>query len=330
MIQQFIARPDTTQIVTVYQQIPMLYLAGPDPATDRPEHVRAASGLDWFAGRLAIIQDDANFVALLDPAQNLCQVITLPAGYGNLRQFDDQRGNKKWKLDLEACLTIPGRPEQFLAFGSGSAPGRDWLVRIEADTLAVTLYQLSDFYHQLRHTPHFSGRELNLEGVVWLPNGRLRFFQRGNGRPPAIDATAEVSWSHFWAHIQDPSNTPPPPLENIRQYDLGQLDGCRLTFTDATQHNGQVYFTASAEDSPDAVQDGPVVGSVLGRIASDGAAEWWRLCNPAGQPITDKVEGLVLDPHQPGRGYLTIDPDDPGRASELYHIALPPQMSDNS
>lgn len=319
------ARPDTSQVVMVERRLPLFYRDGADGNSDRPEHIRAASGLDWFAGQLAIIQDDANFIALLTPPDMVAQVITLPAGQDNRRQFDDQRGNKKWKLDLEACVTIPGRPERLLAFGSGSAPGRDQLVVVEATgpDFAITVYPLPAFYEQLRQNVPFAGRELNLEGVVWLPSGRLRFFQRGNGLPPATDASIEVNWAEFWAHVQRPADIPPPPLEKLITYDLGQLAGCRLTFTDATYHQGQLYFTATAEDSPDAVQDGPVVGSVLGRMETDGSARWWLLVDPAGNLFTDKVEGLVIDETNPRQGYLTIDPDDPGRASELCFITLP-------
>ena len=58
----------------------MLYRDGPDRSLDRPAHVRAGSGLSWIGDRLVLVQDDANFVAVVDPATGFAESITLPAG----------------------------------------------------------------------------------------------------------------------------------------------------------------------------------------------------------------------------------------------------------
>lgn len=90
----------------ILRTTPLRYAEGADPALDRPAHVRAASAVARVGGRLAIVQDDANFVALVDPATGLAEAVTLPAGEGGLRQFDDLRGNKRFKLDLESCVLL--------------------------------------------------------------------------------------------------------------------------------------------------------------------------------------------------------------------------------
>ena len=59
-------------------------------------------------------------------------------------------------------------------------------------------------------------------------------FQRGNApchETPAIDATGDVSWRALLAHPLD--TVSPPSVANIRVYDLGLLDGLRLTFSAA-------------------------------------------------------------------------------------------------
>lgn len=81
------------------------YAEGPDASLDRPAHVRAGSGLryvDTVAGpRLVVAQDDASFLAIVDPTTMRATSIALPAGPGGKRLFGDDRGNKKDKLDLE-------------------------------------------------------------------------------------------------------------------------------------------------------------------------------------------------------------------------------------
>jgi hypothetical protein len=67
-------------------------------------------------GRLAVIQDDANFVAFVDAESGDVDALALSPGEGGARCFDDARGNKAHKLDLEACIVHGSR---LIAFGSG-------------------------------------------------------------------------------------------------------------------------------------------------------------------------------------------------------------------
>ena len=70
--------------------------------------------------RLAVIQDDANFVAVIEPTGMAVESIPLPAVASGQRQFDDLRGNRHDKLDLEVCTTISENGcELLLAMASG-------------------------------------------------------------------------------------------------------------------------------------------------------------------------------------------------------------------
>ena len=127
----------------VQRSAPLFYNKGADPMLDRPAHVRAGSSLSWFGDRLALIQDDANFL-LIEPHSLQVDAIPLPAGEGGLRQFDDLRGNKRFKLDLEACVTVPTPDgDLLLAFGSGSTPDREKIVMLrEYDTSTLILEEV--------------------------------------------------------------------------------------------------------------------------------------------------------------------------------------------
>jgi hypothetical protein len=302
-------------------RVPLHYSGGADGALDRPPHVRAGSSLAWVGERLALIQDDANFLALVDPATAAVESVTLPAGKGGLRQFDDQRGNKKHKLDLEACVTVD-RGATLLAFGSGSTQRRERILvarGIGSGAPEVALVELPGFYHLLRTSPGYAPGRLNLEGVVQVGD-RLRFFTRGNGKArdgvKPVNATCDLPLEELLGHIGAPERFPPPTPLDVTQFDLGDLDLVPLGFTDATVVGEGVLYSAAAEASPDAVDDGEVTGSALGVIDAGGRARWAPLKDERGALFAGKVEGVVAA-GVPGRLYVVLDADDPGAPSEL-------------
>lgn len=76
-----VAVRDSRLAARVVKRSALHYSGGPDEATDRPGHVRAGSGLAQVAGGLVVIQDDSNFLALIDPERPMAaQAIPLPAG----------------------------------------------------------------------------------------------------------------------------------------------------------------------------------------------------------------------------------------------------------
>lgn len=320
---------DPSLSARVLRRWPLRYSAGEDPAIDRPAHVRAGSGLAWFGQRLSVVQDDAHFLALVDPARGTVESITLPVGHGGLRQFDDLRRNKPWKLDLETCTTIDDEsPPRLLALGSGSTTWREQVLMIPLsglDSADVTLVHAPSFYAALRRHVPFAGSELNIEGAVYLGGDVLRLIQRGNGALrdgcPPVNATCDISWKLLRTHLSDPS-APPPLPENVVQYDLGLLSGVRLSFTDAALWRGAVYFSAAAEASDDAVCDGPVAGSVLGRIDTDGTPRWTMCLDSDGNRLSAKVEGIAFDTAAGERCWALIDHDDPAMPAELCEVVL--------
>jgi hypothetical protein len=298
------------------------YRDGADPAEDRPAHVRAASGLGWLDGRLAIVQDDANFVGLWSPGGEVA-ALPLPRGPGGKRQFDPKRGNKKQKLDLEAAATtrVDGK-DVVVMFGSGSAEAREVIVRVTAPG-AVRVDRAPELYAALRARREFSGSEMNIEGAAILPDGRFKLFQRGNGAKrdglEPVNATIELKWPELEAWLDRKPGAQLPELGAVVSYDLGKVNGVRLTFTDAAPApGGRVVFLASAEDSPDAIEDGPVVGSAVGVIEPSGKARYALL--EGGEPL--KLEGVTLDRARRDRAYLVADPDDPDKPGVLLTAEL--------
>lgn len=315
---------DPALSATLLSRRELFYAAGADASQDRPAHVRAGSSLAWFGGRIAVVEDDANFIALIDPVGGQVDALPLPEGEGGLRQFDELRGNKCFKLDLEACFSAPGPGGDWLvALGSGSSARREtWALVGPAGQ--VRLVEAVGLYARLRAEKAFSGGELNIEGAAFT-GGRLRLFNRGNGAwrdgEPPRNASCDLPWPELLAYLRDPSGQPIPPLLDITPYDLGRLQGAALTFTDATAVGAFLLYTAAAEDSPDAVTDGAVAGSAVGIL--DGAAgRWIELREPDGGLVAEKIEGICPIPGEPGRVYLIVDADDPARPSLLCEAAL--------
>jgi hypothetical protein len=323
-----VADPALSAIVT--DRFPLHYAEGPGSDIDRPGWVRSGSGLAWVPTGLAMVQDDANFIAVHDPGTGLTRSIVLPAGEGGLRQFDDVRGNKRYKLDLEACVAVveDGGGTILLCFGSGSTDQREHVVMVdrwEKEPPRVRLVSTPELFRILRRETAFAGSELNIEGAVQLGNA-LRLFSRGNGAPrdgrQPVNATCDLDLDALLGHLRNPMGGAPPAPTGVVQYRLGAIDGVALGFTDASVRGSTVLFTATAEISPDATQDGPVVGSAVGLISAAGTARWAPLTDARGELVAIKVEGLADVPDGEDGLYIVLDGDDPGAASELCRVAL--------
>lgn len=309
---------------TLVSRRELFYSAGADAATDRPAHVRAGSSLAWFGGRIAVIQDDANFIALIDPYSGQVDALPLPEGEGGQRQFDDLRGNKRHKLDLEACFSVVlADGEMLVALGSGSSEQRYRVVLVNPAG-QVSQVDARGLYERLRSEKAFGGSEMNIEGAAFI-DGRVRLFNRGNGAwrdgIPPRNASCDLVWAEFNAYLQDPARNLIPALLNIVQYELGKLDGAALTFTDADATQWGLIYTAAAESSPDALTDGAVAGSAIG-ILDGTASRWIELRDAQGGLFREKIEGICSTREDNGRIWLVVDADDPTRPSLLCEAVL--------
>lgn len=321
----FSARPTDALEATVIARTQLRYRGGAQPSEDLPAHVRAGSAMAIARTRIAVVQDDTNAVALIDRASGAVTALPLPRGEAGARQFGEDRKNKKFKLDLEACVMLPSHGA-LLAFGSGSTERRErvLIVRELDREPTVELVHARELYRALRSERRFAGSELNIEGVARVGDA-LRFVQRGNGAPKdgllPIDATADVPIDALLASLRGEPVT--LSLERVRPYALGAIDGVRLTFTDAWSDGREpLWFLAAAEASPDTYSDGEVKGSAIGWIDADGSGHWCAIRDERGALFCDKAEGLALDPSDPSRAWLVIDKDDPDAPCELCELRL--------
>lgn len=351
-----IAELDVTMGVQVVRRVAIMYADGADHGADRPAHVRAGSGLAWVGSKLAVVQDDANFVALVDIETGMAECITLPAGESGLRQFDDARGNKAFKSDFESIVTIPfGDGARLLAIGSGSTSRREHIAVIDhvrSPSPQVRMAHVPMFYAALRECREFSGSELNVEGAA-IVGSRLRLFNRGNGasraEARALNATCDVMLEQLLAHIESAADSPVPVLHDVCQYDLSEIAGTKLSFTDAATLTAEwlsaigwrtggstpasmrqgvseppILYAAAAEASPDTVRDGEVLGSAIGIAGySDGkfSVRWAAVRAADGSVARLKVEGIAVGA-RPGQLFAVVDGDEHDKPCELFELRV--------
>lgn len=311
-----VARLDATLEARVVQRTSLAYLNEATEGDDRPHHVRAASGICFVGGELVVVQDDASFLAMFEPSKK-AQHFALPAGPGGRRRFEKRLGNKNDKLDLESAFAFGGR---VFAIGSGSLPVRERVVVFDPHAPSLSkVFDATALYAELHADLRFSGGALNIEGAAVLGH-ELCLFQRGNGvgeslgpAMAAVDVQKFVSWIEMGGDV--------PVVTRVLRFDLGSIDGVRLGFTDACGSDGAVYFLASAEGSPNTVDDGEVLGSRVGVLRGD-EARLAPLLDELGEAAPLKAEGIAIDPADPTRAWVVLDGDDPDVASDLCEVRL--------
>lgn len=265
--------------------------------------VTGGSALLNVDGRLLAIHDDAFRVSWIDPRTFAVEKLVLAGDGAPLAKHD--------KPDFEAAVRTSDGAVHVL--GSGSTSKRCMLARIDPQSSVVTLRDRARLYRCVQDALA-TGERPNIEGAI-VSGERLRLFNRAASRTPNARIDLPLAVLDGGA----------PRVLGLQLFDLGQLGGVQLGFTDvAALRNGRSAFIAAAEDTPDAVADGPVEGSVVGLLepdASGGAARWTRLVEADGRPSAYKVEGLVVDSDLRG-GWLLTDSDDARVPGSLLRVAL--------
>ncbi|MBA3263986.1 MAG: hypothetical protein H0T69_16260 [Thermoleophilaceae bacterium] len=286
----------------------------------RAAHISAASGVVQRADFVYVVGDDELFLGVFEVSTDV------PGRLERVLSGDlptDRDGRKGAKPDLEALTVLPPFEEHphgaLLGLGSGSTPARDrgfvWGLAADGSLEGQAReIDLAPLYSLLRGQV----KELNIEGAAVMGD-QLWLLQRGNSELGA-NVVAELALSDVMGSLLRDRTFAAAELQRVRAYDLGELDGVKLTFSDASPLGGELLvFTASAESSGDTYEDGAILGSVVGTIDRDGEVRRLRTIDRA-----YKVEGVhaTLD-----TGVMTLtfvcDQDDPDVASPLLSATMP-------
>jgi hypothetical protein len=270
--------------------------------------VRAASAVAPFGDGWLVAQDDATTAAWVR-GQLVTRVRLLDPVQGH-DVFSSADGTKHLKPDLEAACDVGGG--RVLLLGSGSTPARMRCVLVGPGR-PPQVGHLPALYEQVAAALDRSPEELNLEGAC-VVGEHLRWFARGTAAEGVPSASVDVDLASLLALVARGAGR--PELVDVRSYELGEVDGVGLAVTDAVAlPGGQVLVSAAAEDTPNPVDDGPVVASALVLLEGEQVVGQAEL--PLLEGAVAKVEGLALIDHGPGgvRLLAVLDDDDPAQAS---------------
>ncbi len=285
--------------------------------------VRAASGIAPLGDGWLIAQDDATHAAWRR-AGSITPVRLLPPVEG-LDVFSQAEGTKNLKPDLEvACPAETDGEPAVVLLGSGSTPRRmrGVVVRLGDDGPHARAAELGPLYERVAAVLGVPMDQLNLEGAS-RHGDVLRWYQRGNlaaGVPSAsVDLPLRAVVDAVLGRI-DPSAV---PVGERRGYDLGEVEGVGLAVTDAVAlPDGRTLLSAAAEDTPNAVDDGPVVATALALVDDVDVLDVAPIPEVGGH--VHKIEGLALQEvgSDVVRLLAVVDVDNPEVPSAELHLRV--------
>lgn len=301
--------------------------AAPD-SDDRPGFVRAASGLAWFRDRLFVIQDDSQFIGVWTPAVDgvlaagRVESWKLGAGAGGRRRFEEGLGNRLDKSDFEACAIVPTPAgDRLLVLGSGSLPRRELAMSLDPSTRDEgSAHSVPGLFAAFRRALALDPGVCNVEGlsvdgeVLWL-------HQRGPEPASVAFELAEVL-ALIASDGQRGNSSNELEARAVRRLALGAIAGCPYGLSDVTPWSrGRSLFLAVAENTSNPIDDGEILGTVLGFMAASAVTST-PLLGEDGTPACVKAEGLAADPRDPGHVLVALDADDPDVPAELCRVRL--------
>ncbi|PZA22718.1 hypothetical protein DMO24_03660 [Modestobacter versicolor] len=274
--------------------------------------VTAASAIAPLGDGWLVAQDDSTIAAWRRPGSTV-PVRVLPAVEGHDR-FSEAAGTKHLKPDLEvACpAEVDGAPAVLL-LGSGSTARRmrGVLVRLDDGRPVVHAADLAPVYARVAEALHVPLDQLNLEGAS-RHQATVRWFHRGNLAAGLASGSVEVPLAALVDAVLGRAPAADVPVGRPLTYELGEVEGVGLAVTDAVAlPDGRLLLSAAAEDSPNAIDDGPVVATALALVDGDDVVAVAPLPEVGGR--VHKVEGLGLVDVRGDEVRLlaVVDDDDP-------------------
>jgi hypothetical protein len=195
------------------------------------------------------------------------------------------------------------------------------LVTLDPDP-TVVLVDLSPLYARVAETLELAPEDLNLEGAS-RSGDVLRWFARGNLNAGIPSASVDLELAELMAAVTGRAGAESVRVQRPVRYDLGSVDGVGLTVTDAVAlPDGRTVISAAAEDTPNAVDDGPVVASAVALLDGDDLLSIAVLPEIEGEVA--KVEGLAIQEldRSSARLLAVVDDDDPDVASLALTLRL--------
>lgn len=267
--------------------------------------VRAASGVARFGGGWLVVQDDGTHAALVAPDGGPITPLRIFPPVEGLDHFAEHDGTKHLKPDLEAAceVDVDGLPA-VVVLGSGSTGARCRGALISrpasgsaAGELSVSWADLSPLYQRAMAVLGIDPAHVNFEGLsLARPDGTtLRWFNRGNGALGIGSASVEVSCRDLLRALSGELPASEVAVGDPVWHELDTVNGVALAVTDAVWlGGGAILISSAAEDTPNNVDDGPVVGTALSILAGPEGGPVHHGLVPLVDGQVPKIEGLAL------------------------------------
>ncbi|WP_125077639.1 DUF6929 family protein [Rufibacter latericius] len=264
------------------------------------EGIPSASGIERVGDQYYVIGDDSPYLFTLDKNFK----VTKKTPLFEASSMVEGRIPKPVKPDLEAItqLTMEGGQPYLFIIGSGATEPRNTgflipLTRNGPDK-PITI-NLTPLYNQLRANKAITGQAaLNIEGLA-ADEEYVYFLQRyaPGGQNVLITYTLE-SMVPF---LQGKGAAPKP--SGIKSWTLPDIAQIKTGFSGMTTAlGGRMLFTASAEETPNAVLDGEIYGSLVGLLQAHphntpGPAKPQvavTITEQDGTPYKSKIESICI------------------------------------
>lgn len=274
--------------------------------------VPSGSGIIKVKNNYFAIGDDYPFLIKLNSAFKVKAKIPLL----NTADYPVGRIIKSKKADFEAIEKISEK--EFVIFGSGSnSPHRDVFVRIlMRNPIKIEKFSSTEFYTRLKSLKILEDSELNIEAVAFR-SGRIILFNRKK------NILLNFDYSTLLLYLEGSCSFPEP---EITQFNLPKINGIEAGFSGATalKNEAKIIFTASVENTPNAYEDGEIMGSYIGiiDIKKDSISNTFQYCQIQNTKGHLKVESVTIDKEiSPSKiKVVLITDDDNGNSIALKGI----------
>lgn len=279
------------------------------------KNIPSGSGLAVQNHLAYVIGDDATAVYTLY-VDDLRNSSSFPINGLNSSLY---REPKESKHDYEAATFGIREGKQYLmVLGSGTNfVSRDSLLLINtARTADQKTFSLETFYKKLMQSTNTDISQWNIEGAAVI-EGMLYLGNRGNNM---------IVWmkvDDFFQYLDDPSKDIRIGFDHLK---LSPLQGKTAGLSGlCALGKDELVFTASIEDTPNWMVDGPVLGSYVGiySLSKSKVINYFLLKDDAGNTLKEKLESVevISDPKENNTRLIALSDNDDG-SSKLFYLTL--------
>ncbi|CAM4312707.1 DUF6929 family protein [Gillisia limnaea] len=282
------------------------------------KEIPGASGVAFQENKIYVIGDNAPYLFELNHQGKLLSKFQIHS----LKDYHNNEIAKPLKPDFEAMELIQYQgKKELIIFGSGSkSPERDVFTRIYLkEPPELKTYNLTGFYSVLKELKLTKGYELNIEAVAMHADS-LMLFNRGQ------NLIFKLDYSGFLHYL---SNEKKLPEIEVIEIQLPHINQITAGFSGATIIPGTrtLLFTTTVENTPNAYDDGEVLGSFLGMVnleeLSDPGALKYALLKKNREAWKIKIESVaVVKSISPKQLEILLVSDSDGAESQLIRGTL--------